>query len=142
VHCWSSRTWKLMQQLALSEFRVPFNAIVPLETPKTAPETSNTEVWLKCLPRATELRPATHLRRFTMQASYQTNNTLAATNDSAWCLEGSPFKCGSSGNVLLLIFGSFHNTIGNARFNPLILNGYYMNHPHSHYEIRIRLPNF
>jgi hypothetical protein len=77
-----------------------------------------------------------------MQASYQTNNAMAAISDSVSCLEGSPFKYGSSGNVLLLILGSFHNTIGNARFNPLILNGYYMKHPHSHYEIRIRLPNF
>lgn len=34
-----------------------FNAIAPLETSKTAPETSNTKVWLKFLPRATELRP-------------------------------------------------------------------------------------
>jgi hypothetical protein len=123
-----------MQQLALSEFKVPFNAIAPLETSKTAPETSNTEVWSKFLPPATELRPATQLRRFTMQASYQTNNAMAAINDSARCLEGSPFKCGSSCNVLLLILGSFRNTIGNARFNPLILSGYCMNNLHSHYE--------
>jgi len=96
-----------MQQLALPEFKVPFNVIAPLETSKTAPETSNAEVWLKFLPRATELRPATQPRRFKMQASYLTNNGLAVLNDSAWCLEASPFKSGSSGNVLLLILGQF-----------------------------------
>jgi hypothetical protein len=129
-----------MHHLPLYELKVSFNAIAPFETTKTAPEKSNTKVRLKFIPRATELQPAAQRRRFTMQASYQTNKVLA-DNDSTWCLEGSRFKCGSSGNVLLLVFGSLNTNIQNARLNPLTPNDLYRRRAVSPLKNKIRSKN-